>query len=535
MKATDKLLSVIIVSFNTRDITRECLKRVLEYGAKLDMEVIVVDNASSDGSADMVATEQEIFGPRVKLIRTEKNLGFAGGNNVGIRAASGRFLLLLNSDAYLFPDTLSTTIRAMQENPTWGILGVKLVGLDDKLQPSARMLPSPWTKFLVISGIADKFPNSPLLGGPDYSWWDHSTEKVVGWVPGAYFLVRREVIETIGLLNEKRYFLYFEEIEFCRLSAKAGWPVVFYPYARCIHLGGQSSESTGKVTQAGRQLTYLRVQSELRYYRSNYGLCAVLRAAGLELFWKGVIRLKNSLKGDEQARIKSADAARTMELIMATLKNDGYGKELAGEGMPAPPQEHASPLDAPVDTSTTGLLREALQNRIINEDRCLLTNIKRDLRTHFGDWGRQGLWVMLIYRFGRWRYTINSGLARKPFSLLYKFFYKIVQILTGIELPCEAPVGRGFRIDHFGDIIVSGFASFGDNCIIRNGVTVGLKRIDEPCAPQIGNNVNIGAGAKVLGNITIGNNVDIGANSVVMINVLDDHIAVGIPAKVFPK
>ena len=92
MKPADKLLSVIIVSFNTRDITRECLRRVLEYGAELDMEVIVVDNASSDNSADMVATEQEIYGSQVKLIRTEKNLGFAGGNNVGIRAASGRFL-----------------------------------------------------------------------------------------------------------------------------------------------------------------------------------------------------------------------------------------------------------------------------------------------------------------------------------------------------------------------------------------------------------------------------------------------------------
>ena len=531
MKTVTRLLSVIIVSFNTRDITRECLKRVFEYGAGLDMEVIVVDNASRDDSAAMVAAEF----PQVQLLCTDKNLGFAGGNNVGIREASGRFLLLLNSDAYLFPDTLFTTLKAMEEHPNWGILGVKLVGLDGALQPSARMLPSPWTKFLVISGIANKFRTSPTLGGPDYSWWDHSTEKIVGWVPGAFFLVRREVFDAVGLLNEKRYFLYFEEIELCRLSARAGWPVVFYPHAKCIHLGGQSSESTGAVTKAGRQLTYLRVQSEFRYYRANYGRCAVMRSAGVELFWKGVIRLKNSLRGGEQARAKRADAAQTMELIMATLKRDGYGTELAGEGMPAAPPGATAPLNTPVDSSTTGLPREALQNRIINEDRHLRAQLARDLRTHFGDWGRQGFWVMLVYRFGRWRYTINSGLVRKPFSLLYKFSFKIVQILTGVELPCEVPVGRGFRIDHFGDIIVSGFARFGDNCIIRNGVTVGLKRVDEPCAPQIGNNVNIGTGAKVLGKITIGNNVDIGANSVVMIDVPDDHIAAGIPAKVFPK
>ncbi|MEI7817304.1 MAG: hypothetical protein WCI45_08935, partial [Desulfuromonadales bacterium] len=403
------------------------------------------------------------------------------------------------------------------------------------MQPSARMLPSPWTKLLVISGIANKYKHSPRLGGPDYTWWDHSTEKVVGWVPGAFFLVRREVFDAIGLLNEERYFLYFEEIEFCLKSAKAGWPVVFYPFAKCIHLGGQSSESTGKVTKAGRQLTYLRVQSEFRYYRANYGLIKVLLSAGVELFWKSVIRLKNNIKGGGQSRIKREDAAQTMELIVVTLKKDGYGSEKTGAGMPDPPPERLNPLDAPLDTTTDGLPRQALQNRIVNEDRNLMLNIKRDYRTHFYDWGRQGFWVMLVYRLGRWRYTINSKLLRMPFSMSYKFLFKVVQILAGVEMPCEVPVGKNFRIDHFGDIIVSGFAKFGDDCIIRNGVTVGLKRVDDPCAPQLGNNVNIGTGAKVLGRIVVGNNVDIGANTVRMVDVPDDHIAEGIPAKLIPK
>lgn len=525
------LLSIIVVSFNTRDVTRECLKRVYEYGAGLDMEVIVVDNASRDDSVAMLKAEF----PQATLLCTERNLGFAGGNNVGIRVARGRYLLLLNSDAYLFPDTLANTLKAMEDNPKWGILGVKLVGEDGAMQPSARMLPAPWTKFLVISGIAHKHRHSPRLGGPDYTWWDHSTEKIVGWVPGAFFLVRREVFDAIGILNEERYFLYFEEIEFCRKSAKAGWPVVFYPHAKCIHLGGQSSESTGKVTKAGRQLTYLRVQSEFRYYRANYGLLKVLLAAGVELFWKRVVIFKNIIKGGMQGRIKREDAAQTIELIKATLTNDGYGSEKTGPGMPAPPPEQPSPLDAPLDLTTEGLSRAAIENRIINEDRHLLLNIKRDYRTHFYDWGRQGYWVMLVYRLGRWRYTIGSKLIRIPFSLMYKFLYKVVQILTGIEMPCEVPVGKNFRIDHFGDIIVSGFARFGDNCIIRNGVTVGLKRVDDPCAPQLGNNVNIGTGAKVLGRITVGNNVDIGANTVLMVDVPDDHIAAGIPAKLIPK
>ena len=121
-------------------------------------------------------------------------------------------------------------------------------------------------------------------------------------------------------------------------------------------------------------------------------------------------------------------------------------------------------------------------------------------------------------------------ILRKLFSLIYKILYKFIQIVTGIELPCETEIGKKFIIDHFGGIIVSGYASFGDNCRIRNGVVVGLKNLDEPGAPHIGNNVDIGAGAKVLGNIRIGNNVQIGANAVVITDVPDNSIAVGVPA-----
>lgn len=165
----------------------------------------------------------------------------------------------------------------------------------------------------------------------------------------------------------------------------------------------------------------------------------------------------------------------------------------------------------------------------------IFTNIRHDLATYKGDWAAQGFWVMLIYRFGRWRYSIRFTPVRKLFSLLYKILFKCIQIITGIELPCEVKVGNNFRIDHFGDIIISGYAAFGDNCIIRNGVTVGLKNIEEPIAPLIGNNVNIGAGAKVLGPITIGDNVEIGANAVVIQSIPSNSIAVGIPARIVPK
>lgn len=164
----------------------------------------------------------------------------------------------------------------------------------------------------------------------------------------------------------------------------------------------------------------------------------------------------------------------------------------------------------------------------------MFQNIRNDFAAHGRDILRQGFWAMFVYRFGRWRYGIRPAFLRKPLSFLYKIAFKWVQIVAGIELPCEAQIGRNFVIDHFGGIVISGYAVFGDNCRIRNGVVVGLARDDDPCAPVIGNNVDIGAGAKVLGRIHVGDNVRIGANAVVIRDVPSNSIAVGVPAVVKP-
>jgi serine O-acetyltransferase len=162
-------------------------------------------------------------------------------------------------------------------------------------------------------------------------------------------------------------------------------------------------------------------------------------------------------------------------------------------------------------------------------------NIRQDLRAHGGQWGAQGFWALVVYRFGRWRYGVKPAVLRKFFSLIYRIALKMVQIMTGIELPCEVEIGRNFVIDHFGGIVISGYAKFGDNCRIRNGVVVGLQRVDEPTAPVIGDNVEIGAGAKVLGAIKVGNNVVIGANAVVIRDVPDNCVAAGVPAVNKPR
>jgi GT2 family glycosyltransferase len=308
-------ISVVIVSFNTCDLTRQCLGCIRDHGGEVNHEVIVVDNASTDGSADMIAREF----PEVTLIRQAVNKGFAGGNVPGMTQAKGRYILLLNSDAFIGEGVLSKTLAYMDANPRVGILGCRLTNPDGTLQPSARSLPGPINKFLHLSGLAARFPASRILGKGDYTWWDHSTPRKVGWVVGAFFMIRRRTMEELGVLDEG-YFLYFEEIDYCLSARRRYWDVVFYPDASVVHLGGQSTLKTpGRISTGGRQNLAIRIASECRYYKKCHGPVRLLAAMGVEYLWNALIRLKHTLaprKGSDQ---KIADASAVMALIMEEL------------------------------------------------------------------------------------------------------------------------------------------------------------------------------------------------------------------------
>jgi len=280
-------VSILIVSFNTRDILRQCLATVRAETGSLRVETIVIDNASRDGSAEMVAAEF----PEVLVIQTGANLGFAGANNVGIEKARGRYCVLLNSDAFLCQDALAASVRLMDANPGTGIGGARLVGRDGEAQPSARLFPSLLNEFLMISGLAYQFPNSRFFGRFDRTWADQSEPAEVDWVPGAFMIVRTEPLQRIHGFDTA-FFFYFEEVDLCRRMKMAGKSVWYWPQIRVIHLGGESSKA--ELGTMNTRTTLWRLRSGLLYHRKHHGLGVVV-VTGLELAWHLFRYLKNRM------------------------------------------------------------------------------------------------------------------------------------------------------------------------------------------------------------------------------------------------
>ncbi len=242
-------ISIIIVNYNTKDLLDRCLASIQEPA-----EIIVVDNASSDTSSQMVAKKY----PKVKLIASSTNLGFAAGNNLGMQQATGDYLLLLNSDAFLQKDTLTKCL-----NYDFDVFGCKLTFEDGSLQPSAGYLPNPINSFLWIWGI-DTWPilkNMLPMVHPKNSGF-FAKSKPIGWVTGAFMFMKRSVFEKTGGFDEK-YFMYGEEIEWCKRINDAGFKVGYIADFSIVHLQGAS--------QPNRDRAFVNeLQGLIYYFKKHY-------------------------------------------------------------------------------------------------------------------------------------------------------------------------------------------------------------------------------------------------------------------------
>jgi GT2 family glycosyltransferase len=264
---------VIIVSFNTREILRQCLASVLKETEGISAEILVVDNASSDGSVAMIATDF----PQVIVLESQVNLGFGAANNLAMRRARGRYFVLLNSDAFLEPGALAVAIRHMDETPACGIGGCRLVDRSGDLQPSSRSFHSILGDAIVLSGLAARFPASKLFGRFDRTWANPLQAAQVDWVPGAFTILRPEAVDRAGYFDPA-FFLYYEEVDLCLRFRHAGIPVWYWPDIVVVHIGGESSRQLKSLefSDHAAQVVLWRMRSTLLYYRKHHGAQAWL-------------------------------------------------------------------------------------------------------------------------------------------------------------------------------------------------------------------------------------------------------------------
>lgn len=253
------VISAVIVSYNTRDMTLRCLTALNAELGGMAAEVFVVDNGSTDGSAEAT---REAF-PAVSVIDLGRNAGFGAANNVAFARATGEYALLLNSDAFVRPGAITALVAAAGYDQRLAVIGPRLLNGDGSLQPSCYKFPSPWRALCENTLLTAAFPNHPLLG--DFRTWPHNQPREVGFVIGACMLVRRSAIEEVGGFDEG-FFLYAEEADWCRRFWKAGWRVLFTPAAEVVHLGGGS----GKEQPAKVFCEFHRAQE--RFQRKHYGL-----------------------------------------------------------------------------------------------------------------------------------------------------------------------------------------------------------------------------------------------------------------------
>ncbi len=254
------ILSIIIINWNTQELTLQCLNslaQALVCFAPDSVETIVVDNGSQDGSVPAIAAQF----PWVKLLVNQHNLGFAGANNQAIMQSSGKYVLLLNSDTVVPPGALYTLIGCMEAAPQIGVCGPMLLNADYSFQAGFADFPTLSTEIIHQLGLA---PHLLSPNYPSYRLKESQQQREVDWVGGACFLVRRAAIEQVGLLDED-YFMYSEEMDWCYRMKKLGWKVLYYPDAPVIHLGGRSSMGVSA-------WKYVQIQrSKVRFFAKHRG------------------------------------------------------------------------------------------------------------------------------------------------------------------------------------------------------------------------------------------------------------------------
>jgi len=300
------MISVIIVSWNAQDYLMQCLASLFTGDCRHPVEVIVVDNASTDGSPEAVAKSH----PQVRLLRNATNLGFARANNLGIAAATGKYVCLINSDVKVLPGCLNRLVEYAENHPEAGMIGPRVIGGDGKLQRSCRGFPTVWNMFSRALALDSIFPGTRVFTGYSLRHWPQDTCRAVDILSGCFWLVRRKSLDDVGGLDES-FFMYGEDMDWCKRFWKHGWKLAFVPSAEAIHYGGASSAN------APVRFYIERHRADLQYWQKHHSGAAVvfyflitclhllLRLAG----YFAAFLLRGSARDTSQYKMKRSAAA----------------------------------------------------------------------------------------------------------------------------------------------------------------------------------------------------------------------------------
>ncbi len=260
-------LSIIILNYKSRGLVRQCVKTIELFAPKCSYEIIVVDNDSKDGTAEMLAAHFPAAKfPQVRFIQTGANLGFAGGNNVGIRASGGKYVLIMNPDIIVRPGAIDEMLRFMEANPDVGVAGPKLVHPDGSIDYSCYRFPTYAIPLYRRTPLGKLPAGKRAVASYLMDDYDHETTRDVDWLLGAVLTVRRSALDKVGLLDD-RFFLYFEDTDWCRRFWNAGWRVVYHTGANMVHFHERLSAQGSWVTGPFRKSARIHIESCVKYFR----------------------------------------------------------------------------------------------------------------------------------------------------------------------------------------------------------------------------------------------------------------------------
>jgi GT2 family glycosyltransferase len=258
--ASAPVLSIVIVTWNGKRYAMECLESIYKQPAHVPFEIIVVDNASTDGTP--VAIREQF--PELRVVENQTNLGFAKANNVGAALSKGKYVALINSDVVVYEGCLDKLLQVMEANSDIGIIGPKMICPDESVGLSVMRLPTMWNTLCAALAVHSVLPDSPRLSG-----FSVRTDKVRGLenvqvVTGWFWMISRRALDQVGGLDE-RFFMFGEDIDWCQRFSEAGWRVVFCADAESLHYGGGSSEKA-----PDRYYVEMR-RANLQYFRKHHG------------------------------------------------------------------------------------------------------------------------------------------------------------------------------------------------------------------------------------------------------------------------